>query len=135
MKRLIYCLFILAAIAAPLSAFADVWTVGEVRTGYIVYCKDAKDAQEIAVAYVKGGESAADAVLTPKIAPVVGPGNCASRPASFVIVKLVSTHKGEKETMNVVEVKDAAGSGTYYVVNSTQVVRDVGGDPKTRQNS
>ena len=94
----------------------DVWTQGEVRIGPVVYCQHAKDAEELAASYVKDGEDAADLLLETKQ-------ECTFRPATFIVVKLVTAHKNGNETMNVVEVRDARGSGTYYVVNATRVVK------------
>ena len=109
-----FVLFALVASVVQQAYGADVWTVGDVRIGQIVYCKDAKDADAIAAAYVNDGEDAADTLLASKP-------ECTYRAATFAVVRLVSTHANGAVVMNVVEVRDARGSGTYYVVNSTPV--------------
>lgn len=91
--------------------------IGQVYTAHVIYCRAVKDAEEIAQAYAAGGEPAASAMLASKRGPSVIDGVCTARAASFVVRGLASSHGG----MNVIEVEDAGGSGTYYVVNATPV--------------
>lgn len=106
---------------APPQADAPAVVIGQPYTAEVVYCKAQKDAEEIAQAYVAHGEAAADEMLAKKRGPRVTAGFCAHRLATFVVRRLASTHRGEKDVMHVIEVEDAGGSGTYYVVNSTPV--------------
>lgn len=124
-----------AALMQPLAAHASLFmsgdmppsepspavVVGQVYTAAVVYCRSVKDAEEIAKAYAAGGEPAASAVLASKRGPSVIDGVCTQRVASFVVRGLASSHQGASDVMNVIEVEDAAGSGTFYVVNSTPV--------------
>lgn len=109
--------------ADPPPAAEPAVVVGQPYTAEIVYCRAQKDAEEIAQAFVAHGEAAADEILAKKRGPRVTAGFCAYRIATFVVRRLASTHRGDKEVMHVIEVEDAGGSGTFYVVNSTPVSR------------
>lgn len=122
----LFCLTIVAAALVPLTAYAD-WSAGEVRLALVVYCKDSKDAAEIAKAYVTGGQEAADSVLEAKAGAVVGSGVCAFRPAQFFVRGVESEHRGDRGSINVIRVEDANSPDgeIYYVVNEAKVAAKV----------
>lgn len=105
---------------------APSWVLGEVRIAEVVYCKDRKDAEELATAYAEQGREAADALFAQKNAvnpTQVVSGVCTFQGAIFFVRGLVASKKGPKGEINVIRVEDARAEGSfYYVVNTHTVV-------------
>lgn len=111
----------LAESEQPQGEVQMIWVVGDALQAAVVYCKAKEDAKQIAQAYSEGGYVAADEVLVSKIGPQVVEGFCTYRPARFIVRALASSHRGAGGAINVIEVEDVAGGGTFYVVHESRV--------------
>lgn len=121
--KLISFLFAAAAIAAcalPIAAYgaeddSPALTVHVFYFDAIVYCERQKDAEDIASAYAKGGESAANIVLYAKMADERPEIECGVHATFFRVVRVVSAYRSPGADMYVFEIKNLAGETSYLV--------------------